>query len=390
MSIVLSEARLDSVAPKSATAGTAAGMRLETSNRATRAPKGVGKSHAARSARPMFVLAERSEEGLSVNGVEPRHAVSAHASHPITSKAARSMINLRHLRAFKAVAEELHFTKAAEALCVSQPALSALIRQLEGDAGVQLILRNTRQVELTPVGVQFLGAVTKLLYDFDDAVRKLDQHKSSRHGQINVAVLPSLCTTVLPDVLRAFHAAHADVRVNVVDMPDESILEAVKSGAVDFACTYGEPGGDIEAVPFMEDTLVVVCHRDRAIASQRQIGWSELRQEPVIAMAEGTTVRSVIQETLSELGLMLNVILEPRVAATALAYAGAGLGAAILPGSSVPSDLPSRLVRINLVDPVVRRKLCVHSIATRTPSPLAAAFRDLVMAAGRATCCHVR
>lgn len=390
MSSVLSETVRDSVVSKRAAVGTRVGVHLETDTRATCAPKGVGRAHAARSARPRAAVAERCEGALPVNAVDPRHAARAHSSHSVVSKAARSMINLRHLRAFKAVAEELHFTKAAEALCVSQPALSALIRQLEGDAGVQLILRNTRQVELTSVGVQFLGAVTKLLQDFDEAVQKLNQHKSSRHGQINVAVLPSLCTTVLPDVLRAFHAAHADVRVNVVDMPDESIMEAVRTGAVDFACTYAEPGADIAAVPFMEDALVIVCHRDRAIARHGQIRWNELRQEPVIAMAEGTTVRSVIQETLSELGLKLNVVLEPRVAATALAYAGAGLGVAILPGSSIPSDLPSRLTRIDLVDPIVRRQLCVHSIATRTLSPLAAAFRDLVMAAGRATRCHLR
>ena len=80
------------------------------------------------------------------------------------------MINIKHLKAYIAVASELHFTRAADKICLTQPALSSLIQQLEQDLGVSLISRHTRQVELTEAGSEFKATAEKLVADFEQAI----------------------------------------------------------------------------------------------------------------------------------------------------------------------------------------------------------------------------
>src|SRR5688572_24710743 len=99
----------------------------------------------------------------------------------------QAMINIRHLRAFVAVAEHLHFTRAAQSVYLTQPALSTLIRQLETHLDLQLLQRNTRVVELTPIGHEFHGTARKIVEDMDVALRDLKSFKALAKGRVRLA-----------------------------------------------------------------------------------------------------------------------------------------------------------------------------------------------------------
>lgn len=295
------------------------------------------------------------------------------------------MINIRHLRAFVAVAEHLHFTRAAQAVYLTQPALSTLIRQLETHLDLQLLRRNTRVVELTPIGREFHATARKIVNDIDVAISDLKSFKSLTKGRVRVAALPSLWTSVLPGALREFHAKHPGIELEISDLAGEDIIRALRNKSVDLALTYTPALKDIKAQLLLRDQLVVVCPKQSPLAQNPTVRWRDLSGHPIIAMAQGTTIRMLIQGAALAKGIALNIVLEPHLMPTAIACAEAGLGTAILPSSGVPQALPTSLVCLDLVDPVVRRDISLVTLAQAPLSPSTKALYDVLMRSVRTT-----
>src|SRR4051812_37654769 len=130
----------------------------------------------------------------------------------VASAILRAM-ELRHLRYFVAVAEELHFRRAAERLHISQPPLSQQIRQLEAELGVQLLERSRRRVELTAAGAAFHLRAREILDAVDDAARLARRVQRGEVGRLSIGFVGSAMYSVLPDVLRAFRAQRSEVEL---------------------------------------------------------------------------------------------------------------------------------------------------------------------------------
>lgn len=289
------------------------------------------------------------------------------------------MINIRHLRAFVAVAEHLHFTRAAQAVYLTQPALSTLIRQLETHLDLRLLQRNTRVVELTPIGREFHGTARKIVEDMDSALRDLKGFKALAKGRVRLAALPSLWASLLPPALREFHATYPDIELSIHDLAGEDIIKGLRSKSVELALTYTPAQKDIKAQLLLRDQLMVVCSRNSPLARQESVRWRDLSGHPIIAMAQGTTIRMLIQGAALAKGIALNIVLEPHLMPTAIGCAESGLGTAILPSSGVPNMLPASLVSLELVDPVVRRDLSLVTLAQAPLSPSAKALYDVLV-----------
>src|SRR5471032_2910771 len=132
-------------------------------------------------------------------------------------------INLssRQLRAFIALVGEKNFTRAAAASHLSQPAFSALIRQLEESIGIRLFERTTRMVELTSEGAEFEPAARRVLDDVDMALAGVDDRGALRSGRVLIALLPSLAADWLPAVLAGFRAKYPGIEMHVADVLSE-------------------------------------------------------------------------------------------------------------------------------------------------------------------------
>ncbi|WP_024462294.1 LysR family transcriptional regulator [Marinimicrobium sp. LS-A18] len=284
------------------------------------------------------------------------------------------MVNIKHLKAFIALASELHFTNAADQLCITQPALSTLIRQLESDLDITLVARNTRQVQLTQAGEEFLSTAQKLVNDFEDALNDIKLYKAIKRGRLVIAALPSLCTSVLPPIIKQFKNDHPGIRIEVLDISGDEVVEAVRSKSVDFGITYKHPGKDIEARALMQDELVLICDTSRKIAKNATVDWESLSKEPIIAMHKGTTIRNLIDNVANEQNIKLNIILEPKLMPSAIAYVEAGLGSAILPDSGITSQLPKTLKRIPITSPQIKREICLLKLHQMVSSPAAEKF----------------
>ena len=291
-----------------------------------------------------------------------------------------TMINIRHLRAFTAVAEHQHFTNAAEVIHVSQPALSALIRQLEDNLGVTLLHRNTRNVELTPIGRQFYEIAQKTLATFDEALAHIADYGTLRKGRIAIAALPSLASSVLPKLVQDFIDKHPRIAVNVVDLPGDEVIEAIRTKRVEIGLTNTQPCDDIEAIPIMSDRLVLVGRLQHAASRKGSIRWKALGREPIIAMARGTTIRALIDAAAAAAKTTLNIVLEPRLLPTAIAFAEQGLGSAIVPSTIMPIPSIRECRQYELAAPSMSREISLIHLARSPLAPAARALYEHILA----------
>ena len=287
-------------------------------------------------------------------------------------------INLKHLRAFCAVAHHGRFTRAADAIALSQPALSALIAQLEEDLGVKLINRTTRAVDLTQIGREFLGACERILADVDGAIGDARDYAQLRRGKLRIAALPSVSRILLPATLRAFRNLHPGIVVSVVDVLGDPLLEQLLSGKVDLGIGYAEASDELRAECLLTDQLAAVGPEEIFDSSAQEIRWAQLADHDIIAMSHGTTVRRVMEEGARRADISLRVVLESHQMPTAIAYAQAGLGVAVLPTTALaPGEAPG--VRIMpLAAPVMERRLSLLSRRPQSLSPAADAFCALL------------
>ena len=292
-----------------------------------------------------------------------------------------TMINIRHLRAFTAVAEHQHFTNAAEVIHVSQPALSALIRQLEDDLEVTLLYRNTRNVELTPIGREFYEIAQKTLATFDEALAHIADYGTLRKGRIAIAALPSLASSVLPKLVQDFMEKHPRIAVNVVDLPGDEVIEAIRTKRVEIGLTNTQPHEDIEAIPIMSDRLVLVGRLQHVTPRKGSIRWKALGREPIIAMARGTTIRALIDAATAAAKTTLNIVLEPRLLPTAIAFAEQGLGSAILPSTIMPIPSVKECRQYELSAPSMSREISLIHLAQSPLAPAARALREHILLA---------
>ena len=291
------------------------------------------------------------------------------------------MVNIKHMKAFIAVASELHFTRAAEKVCLTQPALSSLIQQLEQDFGIQLVRRHTRQVELTEAGENFRATAEKLVADFEQAIYDVKTYKSIRRGRVSIAAVPSVCQYFLPDVLKRFNDSYPDIQLQVVDSAGQDILDALKDKRIDFGISYTQTNKELEAQALFKDALVVVCGQQHPLAKRAEITWEDLIDEKLIAMDKGTTIRTLIDGIALSKNMKLDIVLEPRLMPTAIAYAEAGVGVTILPSLGIEKSLPSTLIALPLHDPGITREISVIKRRSSTLSPAAKTLYSFIFEA---------
>jgi DNA-binding transcriptional LysR family regulator len=193
------------------------------------------------------------------------------------------MIELRHLRYFIAVAEELHFGRAADRLHMAQPPLSQQIRQLEAELGFQLLYRTKRSVQLTEAGQVFLEDCRKILRQLDQAIRTGQQASRGELGQLAIAFVSSAAYNVLPSILQAFRAAMPQVRLELHELTTDQQVQWMQDGRIDVG--FVRPPIEAEQLQLMtifREPLVVALPIAHPLVEQAQVSLASLASEPFI------------------------------------------------------------------------------------------------------------
>jgi DNA-binding transcriptional LysR family regulator len=293
---------------------------------------------------------------------------------------------IRQLRAFACVAELGNFTRAAERLGLAQPALSVLVRELEGVLGTRLLDRTTRRVELTEAGHEFREAAEKILAAVERATDQARDRASGRRGRLVVAAPPLIAAAILPGAIAEFRARAEGVRVEVADTRTDLIVAMVRAGEAHCGVgTFGPEREGIASSVLARDRIV--AFRPAAPASPARIAWRELGDDPVIVLSRDSGVRALVERGYEAADLELRPAFEVAQVTTALGLAGAGLGAALLPAYAAQQADRYGLVAQELTDPVMARDVSViHALERSKPAVLeafVAVLRNHTAAFGR-------
>lgn len=298
--------------------------------------------------------------------------------------------SIADLRAFVTVGELQSFAAAAQALHLSQPALSRRISHLEGLLGVRLFDRTTRSVSLTVLGQQFLGEVRGLVQDLDRSVLSLRDAAELEAGDVTVGCVFSAVHHFLPPVIRAFRDKYPRVLVRIIEEGADEVLASVKHGEADFAINYiGMQDPDVSFTPLLKEPYVLACPVGHPLAKRRSIQWAELAQYPLARVSHASRNRLFIDQALAELPPLPRPIIEVRHVSTLIGLVESGLGLAVVPKLTVPQG-PGRIVGVRLENPAVSRTLALVQRQGRSLSPAAGAFAEMLTEAGRATLKTVR
>jgi DNA-binding transcriptional LysR family regulator len=190
------------------------------------------------------------------------------------------MLELRHLRYFIAVAEELNFSRAADRLHMAQPPLSAAIRQLEQELGTELLLRTTREVSLTEAGSTFLDGARRTLAELERARSDAQRAAAGEIGQLRVGFSWSARFETLPTIGRAFRQTHPDVSLLTEEMWNVRMLSALRSGAIDLAVSLcPEVDGEFSYLRVRTEPVVALLAGSHPLAAQREIELRALADE---------------------------------------------------------------------------------------------------------------
>lgn len=292
--------------------------------------------------------------------------------------------DLNDLQAFRAVAELGSFRKAAEAVNISQPALSRRIDKLEEALGVRLFERTTRSVTLTTIGRVFAPSAEQLLDDLDVALLGIRDVSSSRLGHVTIACVPSVAYYFLPNVIANYRRRFPRIRVRLLDASANEVLGAVISGEADFGVSFiGSQEPEIEFKLLLQDRFVAACRRDHPLARKKRVTWSELYEHEYVSVGKTSGNRLLLDQALSAVAPSAPSVCETRHVTTMLGLVEAGLGVAAVPSMAMPGANHPILTSVQLVEPVVKRRVGIVRRRGRQLTPAAQEFHRMMVGAKR-------
>ena len=285
--------------------------------------------------------------------------------------------SLRQLQAFVHIYQLGSLTRAADKLCITQSAVSVLLRQLEDGLGVRLFDRSSRALRPTAAAEDVLATAERILHDvahFTQSVRGLAERN---RGSLSFAATSAAAAGLMLPVIEIFRRQFPNIALQMHDVGTDDLLSLVENGRVEFSIGTPDVLSDtITRVTLLRDQLSVVCRADMPIAKRQHPTWAEVVGLECITVRRGG-IRSLIDQTLGKLNLDFEPAFEVTYLTTALALAERGLGVAILPAYLVGTLQPILVAR-RIGRPVVSRDLSYMHLKDRTLSPAAQALIEVL------------
>ena len=282
------------------------------------------------------------------------------------------------LEMFIALAQEQHFGRAAEVCGVTQPSLSAAIKQLEEHLGVQLVFRGSRYQGLTPEGQRVLDRARAIVAETRALRDEMRSVRAGLAGNLRIGVIP----TALPMVSRVtthLTRKHPRVRVTILSRTSAEILAGIEQLTLDAGITYldNEPLGRVFQQPLYAEFYRLICAPGTPLAGRSHVTWAELGGQPLCLLTGDMQNRRIINQHLAEAGAMTEPAVESNSTIALMAHVVTGEWVSILPKALADLFAQSGQVRaIPIIDPEVEHLVGLIVAQRDTPTPLISALLE--------------
>lgn len=261
-------------------------------------------------------------------------------------------MNLEQLRSFVEVARSGHFTRAAAQLHLAQPSLSRQISALESDLGATLFHRARGNITLTAAGESLLPLAMRMLADAETVRFEMQELAGLRKGRVRLGATPTLCISLVAEVLTAFHAVHPGIDLHLTESGSRGLLDELAGGTLDLALiTTAEDGSaptaSLRRLPLLSEELVVVASATNDLLEGiESLSLAELAELPQLTFHESYELRATTMQAFQDADLVPHIVLEGAEMDAVLRCVERGLGVAVVP-AMVMVDRPGlRSVRL--------------------------------------------
>lgn len=253
-------------------------------------------------------------------------------------------LDFGQLEAFVQVAAHHSFSRAAEALQLTQPSITARIQALERELGEKMFERGGRSVRLTDAGTILLPYAERILQMLREAKEGVEEVRSVQAGRLRLGSALTISTYVLPRILRTFHSRYPGVEVMVHTGRSEQVLNMLLSDEVQVGLAHSLVHPDVETVDLYADEVILVANPDHPFAANRQATIEEVGSQPVILADRGSSYYSLTHGLFRQAGVVPNVAMELDSMEATKRMVEEGLGIALLPRVCLERELKQGLL----------------------------------------------
>ena len=292
---------------------------------------------------------------------------------------------LRQLKVFESVARLNSFSRAAEELHLTQPAVSTQIKKLEEHAGNRLFEQFGKKIYLTPAGTELLEIGRTIIGQFDAAAQAMAQFRGVAGGRLDVGVI-SAGDYFFPRLLVEFVRRHRDVSLNFSVHNREGLLGQIEHNLTDLAIMVRPPTDmDTVQLPFAPHPYVIVAAPDHPLVGRPRIARAQVAREPFVVREKGSDTWNSMADSFGAAIADINVAMEIRSTETIKQAVMAGMGVSFLSAHTIARELEAKSLAVLDVEgfPVMLNWYVVHRTNKRLP-PVAQAFKDFLIADGAA------
>ncbi|HLQ73487.1 MAG TPA: LysR family transcriptional regulator [Bacillota bacterium] len=289
-------------------------------------------------------------------------------------------MELRQIKYFIEVAKREHVTEAANALHVAQSAVSRQIFNLESELGVDLFIRQGRNIKLTPIGEMFLEHMEQAMNVIDDAKQIVSEYTDPEKGTVHIGFPSSLSTYILPSALSAFNNEYPTVQFQFKQDSYDELIEKVKKGNINMALvapvppTTSEVSGNI----FFTEKVVALLPINHPLASAKELSLNQLKEEAFILFPEGFVLRELVTSSCKQQGFLPKVSFEGQDIDAIKGLVSAGLGISLIPEITLVDNLPRATVTVPIIEPQITRTVGIIIPNDRKLLPTEKLFYDYV------------
>ena len=288
------------------------------------------------------------------------------------------------LEMFLALANERHFGRAAVLCGVTQPSLSAAIRALEAELGVQLVWRGSRFQGLTPEGSRVLDWARRIVADARTMKEEMRAARAGLSGNLRIGVIPTALGMVV-DLTGPFSARHPNVRITILSRTSVEILHQIDTLELDAGITYldNEPLGRVTAVPLYHEAYRLLIAAASPLAGLASVGWDEVARQALCLLTPDMQNRRIINQHLAAAGIEVAAAVESNSVISLVSHVMTGRFASVVPVKLAELfAAQGGLVAVPIADPAARHLVGLIAALRDPHTPVLEALLDLARKVG--------